>query len=190
MDIANLTISSLTLMFTILGVIISLNQNKYSLDLTHLHMYKDRGKYFVDFRFINNSSRSVKITSVNFFSNQKKLPILDFDPAEYDQEKDKVDAKLWEKEHSEVDPLNPCFKANPYKMVNHAPNEYDFYHQVIFPTVVHSDSDLKISTYLSQRPDTVVITFNRRICIKLKFGFFPVFTDNISATLHNQQQEI
>lgn len=188
LDIANLTISSLTLVFTILGVVITLKQNIYSLDITHLNMRKDRGKEFVNFCFVNNSSKSIKLKSVSFFSGNSKLENIDFDPINHDEEEDKLMVEHWNKQHQSFNTVDPVSISNPYKMVNHSASEYEFYHQVRFPTVIHSDSDLEISTYLNQIPNKLVVALDKNVCIGFRFGIIPIFTNKISAVLHNNQR--
>lgn len=188
MDIANLIISSLTLIFTILGVIFTLRQSAYSLDITHLNMRKDRKKEFVNFCFVNNSSRSVKLVSIDFFKENKKVEKLDFNPIEYDEAEDKIKSEQWENEHQSFNGFSPVAPLNPYKFVPHQMSEYTFYHQVVFPTVVHSDSDLEVSTYLNQRPDKLVVRLSKKVCIGFHLGIIPIFTNKISAALHNDQK--
>ncbi|MCM1234604.1 MAG: hypothetical protein NC489_31265 [Ruminococcus flavefaciens] len=185
MDIANLIIASLTLIISFVGLLFSLYSAKFSLDITHLNMYKDRSKQFVNFTFTNNSSKSIKIKEIHFFKDNKELPKLDFDPFQYDEIENEKNSAKWENEHSNSDPFSSKIPLmNPYKFRLQLDGEYDFYHHVEFPTIVHNDSDLEISTYLNELPDKLEIIFSRKVIIGFKLLIIPVFTDHLSANLH------
>lgn len=187
MYVFQIAVSLLTLFFSAAGFVRSFYSDKYSLNVTNLHVSKNRGKYLVECVLVNNSSKPLKISSIEFLSGTATSKPLDFDPAEYDRRIDEAEEQR-EREEQEAKSASDPFGfstlvTHPVMPRFHATSEYLFYNPVEFPAIIHSDNDLKASFYLEKLPTQMQINFSKKIILQFKWLIIPVFQLSLSIPI-------
>lgn len=144
--------------------------NRVLIDATEFNISKNREHYYFSFRLLNTSSRSAKITKIEFYKDSEKIDMLSFDPIDYDDKLAKIKSDEWDKIHkyklqnyllypNEIFEVKPSFGRNLF-------TKYPDIYKPVFPIFLSPGQQNLYSFYVSNKPNKMVVH------IEKPFNFF------------------